>query len=189
MRLHPDNFFWCLALLVACVPPDSGDDTGGEPEVQDTEDSGEARLGLAGKTGEALVTVAGPGGFEGAEEWHFTADSGAGEELCRIRYQLDSTEPRTDCDLCDWAFELVLSEAELVTEIEPGCDAVFGVAGEEVGSLDGTEIAYGYTAEYFGHAEVLLSVVEGAWTAVTNATWDPVSGAFSYDRQDGYVEY
>jgi len=165
-----------------------------------TEDSGEAdtnardtglpeRIALEARTGQAQVTLAEPERYDGQEIWTFTGDSGAGEEICRIQYALNSTGVREDCDICDWAFDVSISEAEFVSESEPGCRATFGIGPENVGDLNGLWAGYGYSAEYFGHAAVFLLETEGEWVAVSNAVFDEATGAYSYERLDGYVAY
>jgi hypothetical protein len=175
-----------LFLVVACTP--EVEDTA-EPDtsVQDTAPA--ERIGLEARTGQAQVSLANPASYSGQETWTFTADSGAGEEVCRIQYALHSTGARLDCDLCDWAFDVSLLEAEFVSEADPGCEAVFGIGSGNVGDLNGVWAGYGYSAEYFGHAAVFFLEVEGEWVALGNAEFDEATGAYSYERLDGYVAY
>ncbi|MDP6933132.1 MAG: hypothetical protein QGG40_09455, partial [Myxococcota bacterium] len=131
----------------------------------------------------------GPDTYQVTEQWYFTAEEGEGEDICRVSYTVTSTDSRSDCELCDWAFDLVISDPEVLVDTDVGCEATVGVDSDDVAALDGTTVSYGYTAEYFGHAEVLFVEVDGAWTAVSNAVWDPSTGTFTYDWQDAYVAY
>ncbi len=187
MHLHLEMMV--LLFAVACTP---GVDDTADTAIQDSDahDTGpEERIGLEARTGQAQVSLVDPASYSGQEIWTFTADSGAGEEICRIQYALASTGVRSDCDLCDWAFDVSLSGAEFVSETDPGCAAVFGIGPGNVGDLNGLWAGYGYSAEYFGHAAVFLLEVEGEWVALSNALFDEASGAYSYERLDGYVAY
>ena len=189
MHLHLE--LMVLLFVVACTP-ELEDTAEPDTDAQDTavQDTGPAeRIGLEARAGQAQVSLVDPASYSGQEIWTFTADSGAGEEICRIQYALTSTGVRSDCDLCDWAFDVSLSEAEFVSESDPGCEAVFGIGPGNVGDLNGLWAGYGYSAEYFGHAAVFLLEVEGEWVALSNALFDEASGAYSYERLDGYVAY
>jgi hypothetical protein len=51
-------------------------------------------------------------------------------------------------------------------------------------------LSYGYAPEYFGHAQMLMMDLGGGdWEAVTFASFDDATGAFSYDRSDGTFTY
>jgi len=151
-------------------------DQGGDPDNQ----------GLLGRAGTATVSYT---SYEGTEELYFAADQGQGEDICRIRYDLSSTAVRDDCADCEWAFDLVVSGAELITETAPGCLATVGADSAALGDLEGTVVSYGYDPDYFGHIEILFVEQGGAWAAADHASWDASSGAFSYDWEDGYHPY
>ena len=177
-----------LLSLTACTadkldddPDDSGttptgtDDTGGTSGPSDS-------AGTIGYDGSATATLT---DFDGLEEWWFQGEDGA--DLCRVRGRLISTGVRTDCGGCEWAFDLVQSETELVTEGDPGCADLAGVSDPT--QLDGRAVSYGYDADYFGHGKVLMVVIDGEWQASSFASWDEGTGAFLYSREDGTFLY
>ena len=125
----------------------------------------------------------------GTEEYYFIADSGEGADVCRIGVTLASEASRTDCDWCDWAFDLVIDDATLMAEDEPGCEATLGISSDAVSSLNGTTVSYGYCSDYYGHAKVFFVEIDGVWTAVANASWDEKTETFSYDWQSGFAAY
>lgn len=185
-----------LLLLLACTSADSADDTksGSDTdsglvdtaetgETGDT-DSGNHGTGQVGVTGTATADAA---GYAGTEDWYFIADSGDGEDVCRIRYTLTGVTARTDCDDCSWAWTLEVSDAEVVTDA--GCAESVGVDATTVGSLDGTTTGYGYIASYYGHADVLAVDEDGQWVVETFAAWDEGTSAFSYDWNQGNQEW
>ena len=57
--------------------------------------------------------------------------------------------------------------------------------GLDAGALNGTTRSYGYTAEYIGHAQVILVEQDGAWVSVSFATY--TDGVFEYDWEDGFL--
>ncbi len=164
---------------------DGGASDGGSADGG-ADDTGGSATGASFLIGEA---TAGPDGYTGTEDWVFIGDDGEGEEFCRIRTTLSVAAVRDDCEDCDWAYDLVRGDAEVLTDTGPGCLALAGYDATTVSDLDGTTVAYGYSPDYFGHAEVLMGVVDGAWTALAFATWDEATGAFSYEREAGYFEY
>lgn len=180
-------FFAMLCPVVACGPgDDSGDPETGAEETGSMDTSLPGLTGLQGRTVQAQVVE---GDFEGQEEVYFVSDSGLGTDICRYQYTLSSLRGREDCDSCDWAFDLSISGVELLLEEEPGCIATLGMDSLTLESLEGQVVSYGYTEEYFGHAQVVLMEVGSAWVAVANAAWEPSTGAFSFDWREGYVGY
>lgn len=139
---------------------------------------------LMGLAGDADVLS---GGFEGAEDLYFATDNGLGEDVCRITYKLSATGLRDDCEDCDWAFDLVASEPEIVVGTAEDC-AALGYDDEAIQQWLEQPRAYGYVTEYFGHADVLLVLdAEGRWDAVSFADWTPDAGVLAYDWEIDYV--
>ena len=175
---------------------DTGDDDTGDDDTTSDDDSADddtgdddtapTGTGLMGRIGTA--TVDGPD-YTGSEDLYLVAQKGAGDDVCRVRYDLGSTAVRNDCADCDWAFDLVASNAAVVAWEHPDCGTLLGIGSDDVSVLDGTAISYGYIDEYFGHASVITGYTNGTWAVLGFASYDPVSGAFSYDLEDGYVEY
>jgi hypothetical protein len=154
----------------------------------DTDTDTVGRTGLAGRLGSGTMDGA---AYQGTEDLYLIAEDGEGEDVCRVRYSLASNGPaRTDCVACDWAFDLLVSDAQLVAENAVGCAASLGLDAAAVVALNGTTRSYGYQEEYVGHADVLMvDNGEGVWGAVSHATFDSTTGAFGYDWQDGIVSY
>ena len=117
-------------------------------------------------------------------------EKGAGAELCRIQYDVDdSGKARGDCSNCEWAWDVVISNAALISESGVGCETGFGLGSAAISALDGTTLGLGYDADYYGHAAVLMRDDGSGWTAVAFATWDAHTQSFSYTWQTGYLKY
>ncbi len=167
--------------LLACsggstTPADSGTVT-----VTDTEPP----QGLLVRSGSATVSDS----YTGSEQLRFTGDEGAGELLCELVFELTSTTVRDDCEDCLWAFDLVLSGAQVLVDEAGACLALHGVDASTVSTWDGTTRSYGYNDDYVGHAKVLMFDDGEAWIPVTMVTWDADAGSLSYDWIDGYHAY
>ena len=176
-----------LCLVLGCLPGNDSSVVDTDSEETAPPDTAEAGLtGLQGRAVEAVVTT---GSFEGREQVYFVSDSGVGTDICRFHYSLSSIAERQDCDSCDWAFDLAVSDTELLFEEEPGCLSTLGIDPSELALREGQVVSYGYTEEYFGHAQVVLMEVDSSWIAVANAAWDIESGVFSFDWREGYVGY
>jgi hypothetical protein len=97
--------------------------------------------------------------------------------------------PRTDCAVCDWAYDLSIANAAVILDEEGACLAALGVDASTVGSWDGTVRSYGYNPDYFGHAEVLMFYEDSAWGAGTYVQYDAESGELAYEWEDGEHAY
>ena len=166
---------------------DDDDDTTADDD--DDDDTAE-RIGLSGKSGEAVAL---DGDYTGTEEMYFVADDGNGEDVCRIRYELNTVAERFDCEsfaeACIWAYDLVVANPAVVAESDVGCEGVFGLDEGGVAALDGGEISRGYI-RYMGHTWVLLEQQpDETWTPFCNAVWDEVTGEVEYNWIDASLPY
>lgn len=164
---------------------DGGADGGGTDGGTDggATDGGSERLGALIFQGEATVHTS----YMGSERLVFKADSGSGEVLCQLLYGIEGATPRTDCDECDWAFDVVVGPVQVEADVDGACEAIgYGQAARD--AMAGSTRGYGYIAEYFGHAPVLV-VDDGGWNPVSYASYDETSGLLAYDWQDATLPY
>ena len=152
---------------------DGGSGDGGSPQED----------GLLLLSGVAVATVA---DYLGSETVLFLAEEGSGETLCEVQVTLQSVGLRTDCTECEWAYDVEVLTAETVTDTH--C-AVVGYDSAAVAALVGTTRGYGLNPEYYGHAPVLFAEVDSTWAAVSIASYDDVTGDFSYDWEEGFYAY
>ena len=190
------RFGWLCLGLAACggggasdaASTDGGSisDTGSVPDTGTAEDTGTAGPRLGTVLREGSPTVDGDG-WVGTESFRFLGEDGA--VLCDVSYTLSSVAPRADCTTCLWAFDLVLSDATLIADPEGLCLPTLGVDAATVGTLDGRTEPRGYNDQYFGHAKVLMIVVDGEWKGGDYADWDETTGLFEYQWDDGGHPY
>ena len=191
-----------LLLLPACgdkddtETPEGDTDTDADTDADadadaDTDADADADLGLQGYSGQA---TAGLDGFEGSEDMYLIAEEGDGDDICRIRYELKDTDSRPDCpdaghSGCLWAWEVSVSAAAIVAESGIGCAGAFGVTADSVSELDGTSFGLGYNPDYYGHAAVMVRDPGDGWFVASFAIWDEDTGSFTYQWDQGFVQY
>ena len=124
--------------------------------------------------------------YEGSHRVFLTADKGDGDLLCEVEVVLSAEGVRSDCKECDWAFDLVVTDASSVVDLR--CDAI-GLDASAVAALVGTVRSYGFIPEYFGHAPTLMMDSDGTWVPLAYAAFDDTTGALSYEGVDGYVKF
>ncbi len=202
--LAPFLLLPALLALPACGDKDDTDSAEGDTDTDtdsdtdsdsdadaDTDTDADADLALQGYTG---LAMAGYDGFEGDEDMYLIAEEGDGDDICRIRYHLKETQERDDCPTqghspCIWSWDVTISEATIVSESGVGCEGAFGISSETVTELNGTSFGVGFNPDYYGHAAVMLRDAGKGWSVACFAIWDEDSGEFTYQWDQGYVEY
>jgi len=185
-----------LGAVMACNGDDGGsdatDDTGADTTTSPTSETTSpptptptGPVGLLLRTG---TLVWDGSAAAGTESLTLLGDSGYGAARCTLTYQLQSTEARADCEGCDWAFDLAIAGASVALD-DGSCLATTGYDATTVSALDGTIVSMGYNPDYVGHAEVLMSPVDGMWQAVSYVSYDPATGTLDYEWEDGFVSY
>jgi hypothetical protein len=165
---------------------DTGDDDTGDDDTGD-DDTTTTGTGLFGRSGTA---TAGPGAYTGSEDLYLVAEKGAGDDVCRVRYDLTTTAVREDCADCDWAHDLERANATALAWEHADCGTLLGIGSDDVSVLDGTAVSYGYIDEYFGHASVLSEYTANLiWEVVGFASYDASGGTLVYDLEDGFIGY
>lgn len=153
----------------------------------DTADTGREELTASYNiNGEAIVDES---GYNGCEEWSFVANQGVEDELCVINFDLNSIAEASDCPYCDWAYELQISNPQILRETAPGC-AALGYDAEAIAALAGTTFCGGYNSDYYGHAKVLLKNQDctgDGWQVAGFASEQ--DGVFTYAYEENQVRY
>lgn len=189
----------------------AGSDTAGETSAGGIEAGGTeaggggpsfSHQGVCGLRGEGTVTA---DAFEGFVQYYIVGeeqvDEGILDEyICAIRFDVvRAGDAPGNCgdfagqqDACLWAHRVTFENPEVVTDEGGVCAASeLGLDEAAIAELDGSEAAYGFVSEYAGHNSVLLLYDEDSdtWEPNGNATWDPDTGEFRFDRRDGFCGY
>jgi hypothetical protein len=164
---------------------DTDTDTDADTDTDMDTDTDPERVGVLSRVGVAVAGV----DFVGTEDLIFIDGAyGTGEVLCQIRSTLTASGPRSDCPDCLFAFDLTVSDSLVLVDEGP-CLSVTGFDASNVSSLDGRTIAYGYDADYVGHAQILMVNDGAGWAPATYCAYDETTGAVSYDWFDGTYAY
>lgn len=176
-----------LALGGGCPPAEPVDSGWPPDDTSPPEDSGAVEHGEGLLLREGRATV-GLEAYEGHEDVVLLSELGVGEAVCRIRCTVHSVASRDDCgESCLWSFELALGPAEVLVDFG-ACEAA-GYDAAAIAGLEGTTRAYGFIEEHVGHADVLVVDEGQGWEVAAYASWDPDSGALSYEWEQGFVSY
>lgn len=160
-------------------------------------DGGFTETGVCGQRSEGTVTTS---SFETYEEFYLLADEGFGDAICVVRFDVERVGDAPDgCDdfvgqakECVWTHLVEYSNPRVITDENGVCEnSELMLDAGAISEIDGRQVAYGYVFEYQGHNNVLMSYNEerGIWEAGVNAGWDEDSGAFQFDRRDGFCGY
>ncbi|MEE9383778.1 MAG: hypothetical protein V3V08_10225 [Nannocystaceae bacterium] len=195
----------------ACVedgtPPDTnstpssttnthGDAAGDQPDPGTTDDPTSASTPAFEFLGECRFVGSGlfaDGRYSGIIDYLLLADEGNGEELCRVRFSLNTVaEPDPPCGECYWSTVARLSEPIQITDIEGACadsERNMGAAGIEARMAE--TVAMGFAMESTGHGEVLVHYNDDTmqWGIVAFGEWDAETGSLAYDRVEGFCRY
>lgn len=148
------------------------------------------RTGVCGTSGEGTVMS---GDFSGFEDVYLIGDEGLGDDVCRIRFTLTTVgAPVTSCDTCEFAFVLERGAPSVVVDADGACaNSALDMGAAGIEAMIGTTVSYGYVSEYVGHSNVLMLLDDATdtWQAVAFASYDDTTGAFLYDRRDGFCGY
>ena len=164
--------------------------TGGTPPVEYSE------VGVCGQRGQGTVDQS---TFAGYEEFYLIGEEGFGDEICVVRFEVSRVGPAPDgCDDptadvdCVWTHLVEYGAGEVLTDVDGTCaNSELGFDAARIDEVTGSQSAYGFVSEYAGHNSVLMAhdPATGSWDAFGNATWDPDSGAFRFDRRNGFCGY
>ena len=138
--------------------------------------------------------------FESYEEFYLAGEEGLGDDVCVVRVdvvRVGDAPPGCDemagqQDECLWTHLVEYQNPEILLDEGGACaDSDLGLDAAAVAALEGKQIAYGYVFEYQGHNSVLMTYNEetSTWEPGVNVGWTESTGAFEFDRADGFCNY
>ncbi len=163
---------------------------GGSDPVEYTE------VGVCGQRGQGTVNA---GEFSGYEEFYIIGEEGFGDDVCVVRFDVTRVgaapagcdDPTADRE-CLWTHLVQYDNPQIITDVDGVCaNSELGFDAARTAEVDGSQAAYGFVSEYAGHNSVLMrhDPATETWDPFGNATWDPDTGAFRFDKRDGYCNY
>ncbi len=176
--------------------PPGGRDAGGSDANHP--DAGSFReVGVCGQRSEGTVTA---DSYVADEEFYLIGEEGFGEELCVVRFEVTRVgDAPPGCDEsagqqqeCLWAHVVQYANPTIVTDRNGMCaDSELALTASAIAEIEAQRVAYGYVFEFQGHNSVLMTYdyERAVWQADVNAGWDEASGAFRFDRRDGFCGY
>jgi hypothetical protein len=155
-----------------------------------------AEVGVCGLRGMGTVSES---EFSGYQELYIISEEGFGEDICVVRFDVKRVgaapdgcdDPAGDVD-CLWTHMVELSNPMMMTDEGGVCaDSELGLDAAAIAKLVGSRFSYGFVSEFAGHNSVLMKYddASGKWDADGNANWNAETGAFRFDRRDGFCNY
>jgi hypothetical protein len=149
-----------------------------------------AEVGVCGQRGQSPVSAT---TFEGFEEFYLIGEEGFGDDICVVRFQVKRVgDAPGGCEDCVWTHLIGYEMPSVVTDVDGVCESSeLGMDMARTDAILSSTAAYGFVEEYSGHNSVLMKYDEatGLWEPFGNATWDPMTNAFRFDRRDGFCGY
>lgn len=153
--------------------------------------SGFTLRGACGQRGEAPVTTTMFGG--GFEEYYILGDRGFEPEVCIVRFVSKHIGAApAGCEDCLWTHLVGFEMPSVVLDMEGACaNSELGMNSERMNEIVASTAAYGFVSEFSGHNSVLMKYDDATqtWNPHGNATWDPMTDAFTFNNLNGVCGY
>jgi hypothetical protein len=176
--------------------PAGGRDAGGR-DAGNPAARGFREVGVCGQRSEGTVTA---DSYAADEEFYLIGEEGFGEELCVVRFEVTRIgDAPPGCDEsagqqqeCLWTHLVQYANPSIVADRDGACaNSELALTAAALAEIEERQVAYGYVFEFQGHNSVLMTYdyERAGWQADVNAGWDEESGAFRFDRRDGFCGY
>lgn len=148
--------------------------------------------------GERGMATANTTTYDGTSEFYIIADSGLGDEVCTIRFDVKRTgaapancvDPTTSA-ACSWANQVTFSNPTVVTNTNGACDASDSVPPLDaagIAKINNSMIGRGFS-KVAGHGDSLMKYDGTKWTVVGHSSWNETTSAFDYNVITGACNY
>jgi hypothetical protein len=138
----------------------------------------------------------------GWEEFIITSDSGLGDVICAVRFDVKRVEvpPPAGCTECSWTQTVEYSNPRTMTDVNGVCaNSDYGLNAAKIASINGSRMAIGFVREWMGaHGSVRFRYFQNKcmWDVFGTATWDEITStnptgdnSFEYTNSDGNCNY
>jgi hypothetical protein len=203
---------WALIAIAAgaaaCSSGGSSGGTGGGGGSGGAAGSGAAGTSAGGTGGGGFVNPASCGErgmatanattYDGTSELYIIGDSGLGDEVCTIRFDVkrtgaapaNCTDPTTGA-ACTWSHQVTFSNAMVITNTNGACDASDSVPPLDaagIARINNSTIGRGFS-KVAGHGDSLMKYDGTKWTVVGHSSWNETTSAFDYNVITGACNY
>jgi hypothetical protein len=148
--------------------------------------------------GERGMATANATTYAGTSEYYIIGDSGLGDEVCTIRFDVKRTgaapancvDPTTSA-ACSWSHQVTFSNARVITNTNGACDASDSVPPLDaagIAEIDNSSVGRGFS-KVAGHGDSLMKYDGSKWTVVGHSSWNESTSAFDYNVITGACNY
>jgi hypothetical protein len=148
--------------------------------------------------GERGMATANATTYDGTSEFYIIGDSGLGDEVCTIRFDVKRTgaapancmDPTTSA-ACTWSHQVTFSNPMAITNTNGACDASDSVPPLDaagIARINNSTIGRGFS-KVAGHGDSLMKYDGTKWTVVGHSSWNETTSAFDYNVITGACNY
>jgi hypothetical protein len=148
--------------------------------------------------GERGMATANATTYDGTSEFYIIGDSGLGDEVCTIRFDVKRTgaapancmDPTTSA-ACTWSHQVTFSNPMVITNTNGACDASDSVPPLDaagIARINNSTIGRGFS-KVAGHGDSLMKYDGTKWTVVGHSSWNETTSAFDYNVITGACNY
>ncbi len=148
--------------------------------------------------GERGMAIANTTTYDGTSELYIIGDSGLGDEVCTIRFDVkragaapaNCMDPTTGA-ACTWSHQVTFSNPMVITNANGACDASDSVPPLDatgIARINNSTIGRGFS-KVAGHGDSLMKYDGTKWIVVGHSSWNETTSAFDYNVITGACNY
>lgn len=148
--------------------------------------------------GERGTATASTTAYMGTSEFYIIGDSGLGDEVCVVRFDVKRTgaapanciDPTTTT-ACSWSHQVMFTNPMVVTNVGGACDASDSVPSLDaagIAKINNMSVGRGFS-RVAGHGDSLMKYDGTKWTVVGHSSWNESTSAFDYNVITGACNY
>jgi len=148
--------------------------------------------------GERGMATANATTYDGTSEFYIIGDSGLGDEVCVIKFDVNRTgaapancaDPTTKA-ACSWSHQVKFTNPTVVTNTNGACDnsdSVPQLTAAGIAQINNMSIGRGFS-RVAGHGDSLMKYGGTAWDVVGHSSWNESTSMFDYNVISGACNY